>query len=391
MKLQHAVVAVLSFLVASVSSAGPGKTVKPKPTSAQPASAGGPVTFVPDPSYLNAAKALINGAKKSILLLQFNFESGGGVTQALADLLASKKGVQVSVLLEKSGFGADKKNPATVSYLSSKGVTDVTLITGVPAPAGSNPQMNGILHAKVLVVDGQSILAGSTNWTNMSITRNNETNLSIRSSALADALTAYAARIKQSPGGLNNGTKSDGNITLYTDGAYQPAMVKFIGRAGQGDELDCSMYFFNVADPDDNSKQGLPNPTNAAEGKPAEQIVAALVAAKGRGATIRVLFDGAVIDRTSPIGKGNDRAVAALRKGGVTDLSLAESGKITHQKFCVLTPKSGARSVILGSTNWNLLDIDYNHQVNWVVEGNAGGVGDAVAAYFAALPKQKYP
>src|SRR5207248_11276402 len=102
----------------------------------------------------NTAKALITAAKKSILRLQFNFATSSGVTQQLADLLVAKKGLAVTVLLEKGGFGADAKNTPTAKLLRAKGITDLTLITGVPAPSGSSPTMNGILHAKVLVGDG---------------------------------------------------------------------------------------------------------------------------------------------------------------------------------------------------------------------------------------------
>src|SRR5438309_1930770 len=121
------------------------------------------VRFVPDPQYFGEAQRLLGGAKKSILVLQFNFEIGSGATQKLADILVAKKALKPTVLLEAKGFGADKKNPTTAAWLKKNGVTDVALVTGRPA---ANHSFDGILHAKVIVVDGEWILAGSTNWTN---------------------------------------------------------------------------------------------------------------------------------------------------------------------------------------------------------------------------------
>jgi phosphatidylserine/phosphatidylglycerophosphate/cardiolipin synthase-like enzyme len=379
-------VALLSLAIATRAKTPPPKApLAKKPAAAAKKNASavttGVVKFIPDPAYLAEAQRLLNGATTSILVMQFNFETGSGATQQLANLIVAKKALKPTVLLEAKGFGADKKNPVTAAYLKKNGVTDVALITGKPAPNGNHVD-DGILHAKVLMVDGSLILAGSTNWTNKSIGSNNETNLSVRSPKLAQALAAYANQIKSGGQSLVNGSTKDGDITLYTDSAYEDAIVGFIGRAGAGDKLDCSMYFFNVNDATDGKSSGLPNPA-----KPAERTLQALVAAKTKGAAIRLVFDGAAFDRSSPIGQGNDRAAALLKQQGVTGLFRAEPGKITHQKFCVLIPKAGQPAAILGSTNWNLLDVEYNHQVNWAVENNAGNVATDIEAYFNKLPK----
>jgi phosphatidylserine/phosphatidylglycerophosphate/cardiolipin synthase-like enzyme len=51
-------------------------------------------------------------------------------------------------------------------------------------------------HAKLMVVDGQLILLGSTNWTYHALTTNNETSILIRSKEVAKAFTDYFNRVK---------------------------------------------------------------------------------------------------------------------------------------------------------------------------------------------------
>ena len=37
------------------------------------------------------------------------------------------------------------------------------------------------------------------------------------------------------------------------------------------------------------------------------------------------------------------------------------------------------------STNWNYLDINNNHQVHWLIENNAGAVGDDLMGFFEPI------
>ena len=51
-------------------------------------------------------------------------------------------------------------------------------------------------HAKLMVVDGQLTLLGSTNWTYYALTSNNEASVLIRSQELARAIIDYFNRVK---------------------------------------------------------------------------------------------------------------------------------------------------------------------------------------------------
>ena len=51
-------------------------------------------------------------------------------------------------------------------------------------------------HAKLMVVDGQLSLLGSTNWTYYALTNNNETSVLVRSKEVARAFGDYFNQVK---------------------------------------------------------------------------------------------------------------------------------------------------------------------------------------------------
>ena len=150
-----------------------------------PAPVEGEVMLVMDGEYFDVAKRLIDGANESVLVIQFEVSyyekypdsKANQLVEALVE--ARQRNVDVRVItdefLNKYGDAAD----SAVRLLRSHGI-DARL---------DGPEQT--THAKVIVVDGEYVLVGSTNWSFTSVGKKPEVNVLVRSGGLADDLEEY--------------------------------------------------------------------------------------------------------------------------------------------------------------------------------------------------------
>jgi len=89
----------------------------------------------------------LNGAKKTVLVQAYSFTSAP-IARALVD--AHKRGVDVQVILDKS---QKTERYTSASFLANEGV-----------PTYIDP-MHKIAHNKVMIIDGQTVITGSFNFT----------------------------------------------------------------------------------------------------------------------------------------------------------------------------------------------------------------------------------
>lgn len=156
------------------------------------------VELVEPGAYVDTAVREIDGAKKSVVVGMYLFRVAGGRGEAPATRLAEalaraqKRGVKVEVILDRGHEGADPaeggpegKNGAAYRYLRERGV------------AARYDDLATVTHAKALVVDEETAVVGSSNWTAAALTRNREADLVVRDGAVAKAL---AARLRAVPG-----------------------------------------------------------------------------------------------------------------------------------------------------------------------------------------------
>jgi phosphatidylserine/phosphatidylglycerophosphate/cardiolipin synthase-like enzyme len=113
----------------------------------------------------------IAGAKTSILVQAYSFTSAP-IAKALLE--AHKRGVQVQVILDKS--------QRTEKYSSA----DFLANQGVPTLIDAN---HAISHNKVMIIDGETVITGSFNFTKAAQEKNAENLLSIRDTSLAAQYT----------------------------------------------------------------------------------------------------------------------------------------------------------------------------------------------------------
>ncbi len=104
-------------------------------------------------------------------------KGSGSRARRLLDALVEAKGrgVEVRVVLDRNAVWIEKRNKNAVAYryLQERGVTVFY------------DDENKLTHAKALVIDGKTVILGSTNWSEGALTRNAEANLLVRSEGLA--------------------------------------------------------------------------------------------------------------------------------------------------------------------------------------------------------------
>jgi len=103
--------------------------------------------FSPNGGCTQAIVDQLNGAKKQVLVQAYSFTSAP-IARALVD--AKKRGVDVQIILDKSQRG---ERYSSATFLSNE---------GVPTYIDSKHK---IAHNKVMIIDGQTVITGSFNFT----------------------------------------------------------------------------------------------------------------------------------------------------------------------------------------------------------------------------------
>jgi phosphatidylserine/phosphatidylglycerophosphate/cardiolipin synthase-like enzyme len=144
-----------------------GKDSKPPPTATQVSASDVSVYFSPNGGCTEAVVAAIDGAKLTIGVQAYSFTSAP-IAKALVN--AHKRGVRVVVILDKS--------QETEKYSSA----DFLAHAGIPVWIDSQHK---IAHNKVMIIDSETVITGSFNFTKAAETENAENLLVIRSPDLA--------------------------------------------------------------------------------------------------------------------------------------------------------------------------------------------------------------
>jgi phosphatidylserine/phosphatidylglycerophosphate/cardiolipin synthase-like enzyme len=297
--------------------------------------------LIDNQQYLPELMSLLDGAKKSINIAQYNMYSETGDAKAITDKLIALKAknpkLAINVFMEGDHGDGATRNQATAARLKAAGIN---------VQYDSN---NLITHEKVVSVDGSKVLAGSHNMTNTSMDKNNEVSLSINSPALAKAYDKYFQQLQSDPSNLHPSTVKSGNVTMITDTAYEGQLLDVIKNAKTS--LDASMYDFNFT-------PGDPK---------AQEIMGALKDAVKRGVKVNLWLEQSGDKQLEGgITANNQAAARALQAAGAT-VHLDDPDQISHQKFIV----KDSSEVLMGSTNWTQNDFDKRHQVNWRVQDSA--------------------
>jgi len=129
------------------------------------------VYFSPRGGCTEAIVAEIGRAKNTILVQAYSFTSAP-IAEALRD--AHRRGVQVAVILDRS--------QESEKYSSA----DFVLHAGIPTRIDDR---HAIAHNKIMILDGQTVITGSFNFTKAAEESNAENLLILRDAAIADMYT----------------------------------------------------------------------------------------------------------------------------------------------------------------------------------------------------------
>jgi cardiolipin synthase len=145
------------------------------------------VQLITDREYFNIVQTCFREARSSIGVMMFEAAYYERYLNSPTNLLireliaARRRGVEVKVILEKrkEGDRTQKNNMKTGRMLSEAGVQvayDPVAVT---------------THTKLLIIDGEISIVGSTNWTYSALEKNHEVSVLIRSPEVAKDLQDY--------------------------------------------------------------------------------------------------------------------------------------------------------------------------------------------------------
>jgi phosphatidylserine/phosphatidylglycerophosphate/cardiolipin synthase-like enzyme len=128
------------------------------------------VYFSPHGGCTDAIIKELNGAKSTILVQAYSFTSSP-IAKGL--LNAHKRGVKVEVILDKINIGKKAEYSSAIFFFNE----------GIPVRIDS---VHSIAHNKVMVIDGETVITGSFNFTKAAEESNAENLLIIHDRKLAD-------------------------------------------------------------------------------------------------------------------------------------------------------------------------------------------------------------
>jgi len=150
------------------------------------------VTDISGKKYYPAVREVMDGANESIFMVMYVVSLHPRNTKSLVYKLcqslvdAKKRGVKVKVILDRNvDFGRVKKHGKWKVQGKNKDAFLLFKGNGIDV---FYDDMTTYTHNKVIVVDKEIIVLGSTNWSRSALRRNNETSVLIKSRELAESI-----------------------------------------------------------------------------------------------------------------------------------------------------------------------------------------------------------
>ena len=246
------------------------------------------IELVCDRDYYPAVKELVEGAEESIVAAQWEYFASPSTNRLIAILSeASERGVDVRVLLDE----AMEENHTAVSRFQTYGVE-----------AALDNSTNRKVHAKMLVVDGQRAIVGSTNWSWAALDDNRECNIVLRAGQGPAYLGSWFEQlwsdssVRDAPS-LSQDDGLPGRVFVNDD--LLPLLLAKIDAAESS--IDFTLYATYL------------QPDNL--GAPSMQVFGALASAANRGLAVRGVAD--FTDWNPANNDSNQEAVSWLRERGI--------------------------------------------------------------------------
>ena len=322
------------------------------------------ITPVLDQQYYKTLKGLLQQAEKQIGLVQLSLFSEKGSSRRITRALcrAAKRGVQVDVILEGHKGKIDERNRLTAEKLKRAGARV------------SFSSDNKIVHTKLVLVDDDLSLFGSTNLSSHSMNNNHESNVLIRSRRANSMLWRYLRKLRKDPRIDVNMVEllEDSTTSVFTDRRFVRRAIKVIDGAKK--MIRVSSYFFARR--------------NGPKGRDTTKLYSALANAAKRGVRVELY-----LEKSGFAPHLNDfaaQSVQWLLSQAKMYVRFDEPEKISHCKLIIADPSDDKNcQLILGSSNWSRGDVEINHQVNCHITNPS--VVSAFDKYFKEIYKVANP
>jgi len=255
-------------------------------------------------------------------------------------IAAHDRGADVRVLLDCSDWA-----PAITER--NRPVLEALRQAGIDARFDS-PEIT--THAKLLVIDRQTAIIGSSNWNAHALEQQWQAGVAIVGSSVAASFTGYVDRLWEDTlcaAGVSAPSPVPRQDTPAlvplpdTDAStnYASWVVPYLTTA----ERSIHVVMYRVA-----HYPGFADSVS-------NHIIDALIRAAARGVDVRVIFDDCAPYPESA--RANLEAAILLALSGV-DVRLDQPGATTHAKLAIVDE----RHVFVGSTNWNYYALERNNE-----------------------------
>lgn len=155
--------------------------------------------YISTPKYFETALSEISQAKESVeiwmYIIQADAREKDSQPRKLVDALieAQKRGIKVRVVLEQSLDIKDEFSESDVLAQPNQSAYEILKAGGVEVHFDSPGNKT---HAKVIVIDRETTIIGSANWSKAALTRNFEANALIKDKAFAEEVLKDLSQIK---------------------------------------------------------------------------------------------------------------------------------------------------------------------------------------------------
>jgi len=297
---------------------------------AYPSEVTAPIIPIVDREYFPEARKLIEKAAKSISLSMFVVKRGEMVNLLITELEKSaQRGVEVRILLDDN----IAHNQRTVNSL--KGIKNIEIRLDSPQKT---------THNKMLIVDGETVLIGSTNWTDSSLGSANEANVIINNQEIAAYLEDFFDKLwLDSSRDISPFKSFRGDIVLLLDRQYFDAVYEAMKKAQK--RIWVMVYGFKI-NKDRKSRGDL--------------LAEEIIKAAQRGLETKVFLEKS--DFNQYLNEMNRETKEYLKKNGV-ETKLDREDIITHAKVIIIDD-----SVFLGATNWSYGGLELWHNSDVMIK-----------------------
>ncbi len=149
------------------------------------------IQVITDREYYDTLHKILSEAKETIHITNFELKyyfseqyKDSNVNQLVQDLIdAHNRGVEVKYVVDEYGNRNDDVVKVFV-FLKEKGLKNFKL---------DNSKVT--THTKLIIVDGEIVLVGSSNWSHTAINKNHEANVLIHSADVAQEFERYFNKI----------------------------------------------------------------------------------------------------------------------------------------------------------------------------------------------------